>query len=116
MQVPLDGANNDPPNRLAAGRSQPGRKDLQGRLHRTGGDEQLGDEVLIALKSLADLVHGRDHVLPKQLGRVGSGLERRVGDCLCLLGVSSENRFIQLRRVGHRTLQETSLQPEKSIS
>src|SRR6266571_3520630 len=39
---------------------------LEGRLHRPGGNEQLGNEILIALEPASHFIHGGHHVFVDQ--------------------------------------------------
>jgi len=80
VQIAFDGADGDAPNRLVAARDQERPDELEGALHGTRGDEQLGHEILIRLETASHLVHGGHHVFVDQLQRVNPGGQGFFGD------------------------------------
>lgn len=70
VQVALDGADHDASGTLHAPLEEVRRDQPEGGLHGSGGDQQFGHEVLVALKPLADLVHRRNHRLGQQGCRI----------------------------------------------
>ena len=70
VDVALDGAHHVRADRLRAGLGQQRAQDVERTLHRPGGDQHLGHEVVAALEPRADLLERRDQRVVKH--RLGS--------------------------------------------
>ena len=79
VQIAFDGADGDAADRLVAAGGQERADEFERGLHRAGGDEQLGHEVLVGLEPAAHFIHGGDHVLVDQLERVNARRPGLVG-------------------------------------
>src|SRR5258708_2919448 len=101
MQITPDSPNRHPAERYIAAGGQKRADEFQGRLHRPSRNEQLWNEVLIALETASDLVHGWHQALVHQLERIDSFHESLLGKGARDDGISANNCVMKSFQVRH---------------